>query len=53
MLMTFVDGAVQGKWGTNGMLWAEAAIGVVGIVVFATVARATRRAAAPALSGVV
>jgi len=51
MLMTFVDGWVQGKWGTNGMLWTEAVIGVVGIVVFATVAGATkRRAVAPALA---
>jgi len=51
MLMTFVDGWAQGRWGTNGMLWTEAAIGVAGIVMFAAVAGATRRAAAaPALA---
>jgi MFS family permease len=43
MLMTFVDGAAQGRWGTNGMLWTEAWIGVGGIVVFAAVAGGTRR----------
>jgi MFS family permease len=51
MLMTFVDGWAQGRWGTNGMLWTEAAIGAAGIAVFAAVAGATRRAAAaPALA---
>jgi len=51
MLMTFVDGWAQGKWGTNGMLWTEAATGIVGLVAFATVAGATKRAAAtPALA---
>ena len=43
MLMTFVDGWAQGRWGTNGMLWTEAWIGVAGIVVFAAVAGATKR----------
>jgi len=43
MLMTFVDGWSQGRFGTNGMLWTEAATGVVGIIVFASVAGATRR----------
>ena len=46
MLMTFVDGYAQGKLGTNGMLWTEAACGVVGIVVFAAVAGGTKRKAA-------
>ena len=43
MLMTFVDGAVQARWGTNGMLWTEAWTGVAGIIVFAAVAGATKR----------
>jgi len=47
MLMTFVDGAAQGRWGTNGMLWTEAWIGVAGIAVFATVAVLSRRGATP------
>ena len=50
MAMTFVDGWAQGRWGTNGMLWTEAAIGAVGIVVFAAMAAATKRPAAPALA---
>jgi MFS family permease len=49
MLMTFVDGWAQGRWGTNGMLWTEAWIGVAGIVVFAAIAGATKRSAMPAL----
>jgi MFS transporter, PAT family, beta-lactamase induction signal transducer AmpG len=43
MLMTFVDGAANTRWGTNGMLWTDALCGVVGIVVFAAVAGGTRR----------
>ena len=51
-LMTFVDGAANTRWGTNGMLWADALCGVAGTVVFALVAGATRRApASPALAG--
>ena len=46
MLMTFVDGAANKRWGTNGMLWADALCGVAGLVVFAAVAGATKRAAA-------
>jgi MFS family permease len=52
MLMTFVDGAANTRWGTNGMLWADALCGVAGIVVFALVAGGTRRRQAdPALAG--
>lgn len=52
MLMTFVDGAANTRWGTNGMLWTDALCGVVGIVVFALVAGTTRRrATAAALAG--
>jgi MFS transporter, PAT family, beta-lactamase induction signal transducer AmpG len=43
MLMTFVDGAANTRWGTNGMLWADALCGVAGIMVFALVAGSTRR----------
>jgi PAT family beta-lactamase induction signal transducer AmpG len=51
MLMTFVDGAANTRWGTNGMLYADALCGVAGIVVFALVAGGTRRRQAePALA---
>jgi MFS family permease len=51
MLMTFVDGAANTRWGTNGMLWTDAWCGVVGIVAFALVAAGTRRRpAAPVLA---
>ncbi len=51
MLMTFVDGAADTRWGTNGMLWTDAWCGVVGIVLFALVAAGTRRRAPmPALA---
>jgi hypothetical protein len=43
MLMTFVDGAANTRWGTNGMLWTDALCGVAGIGVFAAVAGSTRR----------
>jgi MFS family permease len=42
MLMTFVDGAAQGRWGTKGMLWTEAWCGVAGIAVFAGIALAAK-----------
>ena len=47
-LMTFVDGAANTRWGTNGMLWTDAWCGVVGIIVFAIVAGRTRNRRAPA-----
>ena len=51
MLMTFIDGAANTRWGTNGMLWTDAWCGVAGIVVFAAVAAATkRRPATPELA---
>jgi MFS family permease len=43
MLMTFVDGYAQSHLGTGGMLWTDAACGVLGIVVFAAVFGSTRR----------
>ena len=43
MLMTFVDGAANTRWGTNGMLWTDALCGVAGIVAFALVAGGTKR----------
>lgn len=52
MLMTFVDGAANTRWGTGGMLWTDAWCGVAGIVVFVAVAAATRRRPlVPALAG--
>jgi len=51
MLMTFVDGAANTRWGTNGMLWTDACCGVAGVVVFALVAGGTkRRGARPVLA---
>ena len=51
MLMTFIDGAANTRWGTNGMLWTDAWCGVAGIAVFAAVAAATkRRPATPELA---
>ena len=52
MLMTFVDGAANERWGTNGMLWTDAWCGVAGIIVFALMAAGTRRrgGASPALA---
>ncbi len=51
MLMTFVDGAAQGRWGTNGMLWTEAWCGVAGIAVFvAAAAMIQRRATVPVVA---
>jgi MFS family permease len=35
--MTFVDGWAHGKWGPDGMLFTEAAIGMVGLLVFIAV----------------
>ena len=43
MLMTFIDGAANTRWGTNGMLWTDAWCGVAGIIVFALVAGGTKR----------
>jgi len=52
MVMTFIDGAAQTRWGTNGMLWTDALCGVLGLIVFAALAVATRRAErAPRLAG--
>jgi PAT family beta-lactamase induction signal transducer AmpG len=48
MVMTFVDGAAQARWGTHGMLWTEAWCGVAGIVLFVSVAAGTRRRTAGA-----
>jgi len=51
MLMTFVDGAANTRWGTNGMLWTDAWCGTGGIIVFVLVAARTRsRAGRPVLA---
>ena len=46
--MTLVDGWAHTRWGAAGLLNVEAAIGVVGIVVFVGVAMALPRRALPA-----
>jgi MFS family permease len=42
-LMTLIDGAANERWGTRGLLLAEAVIGVAAILVFAVVAAAAKR----------
>lgn len=49
--MTFVNGWTHERWGSTTMLLVEAAAGVAAVVLFATVARASRRGA-PAVAGV-
>jgi MFS transporter, PAT family, beta-lactamase induction signal transducer AmpG len=41
--MTLVDGAANDRWGTRGMLLAEAVWGVAGIALFAALAGLTKR----------
>ena len=43
--MTLVDGWAHGKWGANGMLYVEAAIGVLAIGFFGLFSMTTRRLA--------
>jgi predicted MFS family arabinose efflux permease len=48
MYMTLVDGAAHTRWGSSGMLYAEAVIGVAALLLFIGIASATkRRSAAP------
>ena len=48
MYMTVIDGAAHERWGAGGMLYAEALMGVAGIVVFVAVAiTVAHRRAAP------
>ena len=46
MLMTMIDGAAHTRWGAGGMLYTEAVIGVIGLVVFIVVTAATAPATA-------
>ena len=46
--MTLVDGWGHARWGASGMLNVEAAIGVLGIIVFVAVAMALPPRAFPA-----
>jgi MFS family permease len=46
--MTLVDGWAHTRWGAAGLLEAEAAIGVLGIIVFVAIAMALPRRALPA-----
>ena len=41
MYMTLVDGAAQTRWGSGGMLYAEALVALLGLLVFAVVAATT------------
>ena len=41
MFMTMIDGAAHTRWGVGGMLYTEAVIGVIGLVVFVAVTAAT------------
>lgn len=41
--MTFVNGWTHERWGSSAMLYVEAAAGVAAVVLFLTVARASRR----------
>lgn len=40
--MTYIDGAANARWGTNGMLFIETALGVVACVLFVAVRLATQ-----------
>lgn len=42
LVVTLVDGWAETRYGATGMLYAEAAIGVAGVVIYALVALATR-----------
>ncbi len=46
--MTLVDGWAHTRWGAAGLLNVEAAIGVLGIIVFVAVARTLRQRTVPA-----
>jgi MFS family permease len=41
MFMTMIDGAAHTRWGAGGMLYTEAVIGVIGLIVFVAVTLAT------------
>jgi len=43
MYMTTVDGSAHTRWGPSGMLYAEAVIGMVGLVAFLIVTEVVRR----------
>jgi MFS family permease len=43
--MTRVDGWAHGRWGPRGMLWTEAAFGMLGLATFLCVAAALRKRA--------
>ncbi len=47
--MTLAAGYSQARWGNNGMLQAEAAIGGLALLVFALAAKVAQRRAAPAV----
>jgi len=43
--MTLVDASAHTRWGPNGLLYADAAAGVLGLLLFVAVAKASRPAA--------
>jgi MFS transporter, PAT family, beta-lactamase induction signal transducer AmpG len=47
--VTLIDGWASARWGANAMLWADAAAGALGLLVFAAAALGSRQRPAPAL----
>jgi predicted MFS family arabinose efflux permease len=45
--LTYLNGVAHKQWGSTGMLWFEASLGVAAVVVFVLVALATRRRSGP------
>jgi PAT family beta-lactamase induction signal transducer AmpG len=43
MYMTLIEGQAQTRWGSGGMLYTEAVLGIAGVVLFGAIALATRR----------
>ncbi|MEP7353607.1 MAG: MFS transporter [Acidobacteriota bacterium] len=48
--MTTVDGLAQTKWGSSGMLYTEAALGVAAAVFFMAIVRLTNRSRSPVVA---
>ena len=42
LIVTLVDGWAETKYGATGMLYVEASLGVIGVVIYGVVALATR-----------
>jgi hypothetical protein len=50
LYMTVVDGWAQARYGSSGMLYAEAAIGIAAVAFFGVVAYAINRTKAPVIA---